>query len=189
MINNETDPAASNRIPSPASRHDRERHGIHKKQGRTPQHPHENRIAEHAPNRSPRRTASTTHETSRTDRRRKNHAPLRPTTRQRLAQRDDMDKTDDNANSITTRHHDEQATPITTRRQERRTTRDARRDAKAQSQNETTCETTNKTPDETQPAATKSTRERAKPRIRERHDGDENRLELTQSKLNKIQDK
>lgn len=37
--------------------------------------------------------------------------------------------------------------------------------------------------------ATKSTRERAKPMIRERHDGDENRLELTQSKLNKIQDK
>lgn len=45
------------------------------KQGRTPQHPHENRTAEHAPNRSPRRTASPTHETSRTNRRRKKHRP------------------------------------------------------------------------------------------------------------------
>ena len=89
-------------------------------------------------NRPPRRTASPTHETSRTDRRRKNHAPLRPTTRQRLAQRDDTDKTDDNANSITTRHHDEQATPITTRRQERRTTRDARRDNHSKTPSETT---------------------------------------------------
>lgn len=171
MINNETDPAASNRIPSPASRHDRERHGIHKKQGRTPQHPHENRIAEHAPNRSPRRTASTTHETSRTDRRRKNHAPLRPTTRQRLAQRDDMDKTDDNANSITTRHHDEQATPITTRRQERRTTRDARRDDHSKTPSETTrskdetiYETTNKTHDETQPPPPRRAQENGRSR-------------------------
>lgn len=58
-----------------------------------------------------------------------------------------------------------------------------RKDTNAQKRDEKR-DAPSKTPDETPPTATKNTRERAEPRIRERHDGDENRHELTQSKLN-----
>lgn len=123
--------AASNRIPRPASRHDRERHGIHRNKdehGMPPREPHSRARPK------PFATKDRLHHTrdEQNSPRRKNHAPLHQTTRQRPARRDNHNETP----SETTRSKDETI----------------QRDAKTQTpRNETTYETTSKTTNETPP--------------------------------------